>query len=117
MRSQRAEGEETAKNAKTSNLQYIPQKHIFFKVEKHRKLIKTSKSASKKGSSHKGDPAEVIFHDFASILELPGGPEMSPKLPKEESEKKVKKKVLSLKGPKLAPGQGRTQNLSNGLPI
>ena len=41
MRSQRAEGEETAKNAKTSNLQYIPQKTFTFhgpetcKIDKH----------------------------------------------------------------------------------
>ena len=65
MRSQRAEGEETAKNAKTS------------------------KSACKERSSHKGDPPEAIFHDFASILELPGEPEMILKQPKDESEKKT----------------------------
>ena len=46
--------------------------------------MKTSKNASNKGSSHKGDPPEAIFDDFASILELPGGPEMNQKLPKED---------------------------------
>ena len=88
MRSQRAEGEETAKNTKTSNLQYILQKHLFFKVPKHAKLIKTSKNECKKGSSHKGDPPEANFHDFGSLLELPGEPEMIPKQPKEKEGQK-----------------------------
>ena len=93
MRSKKAEGEETAKNAKTS------------------------KNACKERSSHKDDPPEAIFHDFASILELPGEPEMTQKQPKEESEKRSPKTLYSLTEPQLAPGASQTQNLSNCLPI
>ena len=71
-------------------------KHLFFKVWKHTKSTKTSKNACKERSSHKGDPPEAIFHDFASILELPGEPEMILKQPKEESEKKTQKTPLRL---------------------
>ena len=92
-------------------------KHLFFKVQKHTRFTKTLENASKKGSWHKGDPPGAIFHDFPSLLELPGGPEMSLKRPKEESENKVKKKVLSPKEPKRTLGGGQTQNLRNGLPI
>ena len=43
MRSQRAEGEETAKNAKTSNLQYLPQKTPIFQGLKTYKIDKNIK--------------------------------------------------------------------------
>ena len=62
-------------------------------------------SASKKGSSHKGDPPESMFHDFASVLELPGDSEIVLKHPKEESEKKTEKKALGLTKPHLGPGE------------
>ena len=58
----------------------------------------------KERSSHKGDPPEAIFHDFASMLELPGGPEMRPKQPKEESEKTTQKTSYSPTEPKRGPG-------------
>ena len=45
MRSQRAEGEETAKNAKTSNLQYLPQKTPIFQGPKTCEIEKTLKNA------------------------------------------------------------------------
>ena len=98
MRSKKAEGEETAKNAKPQICNTFHKKHLFFKVQKHAKLRNTFKNAFKKRSSRKGDPQEAIFHDFASILELPGEPEIPKKHWKQESEKKVEKKALSLDG-------------------
>ena len=43
MRSKRAEGEETAKNAKTSNLQYLQQKTTIFQGLKTYKINKNLK--------------------------------------------------------------------------
>ena len=43
MRSQRAEGEETAENAKTSNLQYLPQKTPNFQGPKTCEIKKNRK--------------------------------------------------------------------------
>ena len=100
----KAEGEETAKIAKTSNLQYFPQKTHIFQGLKTYKTDKDLKKKCKERSSHTGDPPGAIFHDFASILELPGEPEMTLKHPKEESEKTTQKTPYSLTGPKRGPG-------------
>ena len=48
MRSKKAEGEETAKIAKTSNLQYLPQKTPIFQGLKTYKIDKNLKNACKK---------------------------------------------------------------------
>ena len=48
MRSQRAEGEETAKNAKTSSLQYIPQKTPIFQGLKTYKIDKNLKKCKQR---------------------------------------------------------------------
>ena len=67
-------------------------KHLFFKVRKHAKLRKTLKNACWKRSSHKGDPPEAIFHDFASILGPPGDSEITKKQSKKRSKKSSKKR-------------------------
>ena len=48
MRSLRAEGEETAKNAKTSNLQYVPQQTLIFQGLKTYKIDKNRKNCKQK---------------------------------------------------------------------
>ena len=71
MRSQRARREEIAKNAKTQNLQYFPQKTLIFQGPNAWKMLKNYENSCRRRSSEKHDPPREIFNDFDTILGPP----------------------------------------------
>ena len=61
MRSKKAEGEETAKNAKTSNLEYIPRKTPIFQDPKTYKIQKNLRKCMQKPKLAQRSPSRSDF--------------------------------------------------------
>ena len=94
MRSQRAEGEETAKIAKTSNLQYLPQKTPIFQGLKTYKIDKNLKKCMQRTKLAQRWPSRSDFSWFCLYFGAPRGAWNDLKTAKRGVWKKDSKKTL-----------------------